>query len=350
VTGRERGRADAFEQAIRRAGLPCAAWRLAAEPTVDDAVAAIEAARSAGADVVVGIGGGSALDLGKAVAALLANPGHPLDYLEVVGRGHALAAPSVPYVAVPTTAGTGAEVTRNAVLADRRSGVKVSLRSPFMLPRLAIVDPGLTLGLPSALTASTGMDALTQVVEPYLSVRANPLTDGFCLDGMARVARSLRRAVTHGDDLDARTDVALASLLGGLALANAGLGAVHGVAAPIGGRFAAPHGAVCAAVLPAAMRVNLDAVRQRATTQATLARFTTVARVLTGEESARADDGIAWLERLRDDLGIPPLSHYGVTAADLDPLAADAARASSMKGNCIVLEPGELRRVLDLSL
>jgi alcohol dehydrogenase class IV len=219
-----------------------------------------------------------------------------------------------------------------------------------MLPRLALVDPGLTLGLPPALTAPTGMDALTQLVEPYLSVRANPLTDGFCLDGMARVARSLRRAVTHGDDLDARTDVALASLLGGLALANAGLGAVHGFAAPIGGRFAAPHGAVCAAVLPAAMRVNLDAVRQRATTPATLARFTTVARVLTGEESARADDGIAWLERLRDDLGIPPLSHYGVTAADLDPLAADAARASSMKGNCIVLEPGELRRVLDLSL
>jgi alcohol dehydrogenase class IV len=241
-------------------------------------------------------------------------------------------------------------VTRNAVLAAPGHGVKVSMRSPLMLARLAVVDPELTLGLPPALTASTGMDALTQLIEPYLSVRANPLTDGYCVEGMRRVARSLRNAVRDGQDLAARTDMALASLLGGLSLANAGLGAVHGFASPIGGRFAAPHGAVCAALLPAVMRANLDALRARDPGSPALARFDTVARLLTGDEHARAEDGLAWLDGLRQALAIPRLSAYGISAAHADDLVEAASRASSMRGNCIALERDELRRVLDASL
>jgi alcohol dehydrogenase class IV len=251
---------------------------------------------------------------------------------------------------VPTTAGTGSEVTRNAVLAVPSHGVKVSMRSPLLLPRLAIVDPALTLGLPAALTASTGMDALTQLIEPYLSVRANPLTDALCVEGIARVARSLRRVVADGADLDARTDMSLAGLFGGLALANAGLGAVHGFAAPVGARFDVPHGAACAALLPAVLRVNVDALRAREPGAPALGRVAVVARLLTGDDHAGADEGGAWLERLRRDLGIPPLGHYGVTEADAAGLCEAAARASSMRGNCIALDASELRRVVLESL
>ena len=213
----------------------------------------VELARREQCDLVIAFGGGSAIDAGKAIAALLANGGELTDYLEVIGKGQPLRHPSVPFIAVPTTAGTGSEVTRNAVLASAEHQVKVSMRSPLMLPRLAVVDPELTLELPPAVTASTGLDALTQLIEPYVSIRANPLTDGFCLEGLRRVSRSLRRAYHAGRDITAREDMSLASLLGGLALANAGLGVVHGFAAPVGGMFHAPHGAICAALLPHGM-------------------------------------------------------------------------------------------------
>ena len=221
-----------------------------------------------------------------------------------------------------------------------------------MLPRLAVIDPELTIGLPADVTASTGMDVLTQVIEPYLSTRANPMTDAFCLDVIPRVARSLRRAWTDGRDLDARSDMALAALMGGLWLANAGLGAVHGFAAPIGGCYAAPHGAVCAALLPVVMRVNLHALRTRAHhAQAgfaarTLARFDTVARLLTGDPDAIAERGIDWLERLREDLRVPGLGAYGVQASDADELATAAARASSMRANPVALELEELKAIV----
>jgi alcohol dehydrogenase class IV len=350
VTGRDGSRAAWLVDALRAQGVAYVLYRAPGEPTVDEVAAARDTARAHGADVVVAVGGGSAIDLGKAVAALLANPGDPLDFIEVVGRGRVLSRPSVPCVTIPTTAGAGAEVTRNAVLGAPAHGVKASLRSPLMLPRLAIVDPELTLELPPSLTASTGMDALTQLIEPYLSVRANPLVDGFCVEGLRRVARSLRRAARDGQDLAARIDMSLASLLGGLALANAGLGAVHGFAAPIGGRFAAPHGAVCAALLPAVMRVNLDAVRARAPGSPALARLQTIARLVTGDEAARAEDGLEWLEQLREDLAIPRLSQYGLTSAHAADLVEAACHASSMRGNCIALERDELRRALESSL
>lgn len=346
VTGRSDAPSAEIIASLHTRGLPLLRWSVDGEPVIASARAAVDAARQHRADVVVGCGGGSAIDLGKAVAALLANPGDPLDYLEVIGRGQALTRRSVPFIAVPTTAGTGAEVTRNAVLGVPEERQKVSLRSPLMLPVLAIVDPELTLALPAALTASTGMDALTQLIEPYVSVKANPLTDAICLEGLPRVARALRRAVRDGNDLDARTDMALGSLFGGLALANAALGAVHGFAAPIGGRFPAPHGAVCAALLPHVMKANVRALQARGGDTDRLDRFATVARLLTGEPDASAADGVEWIEHLRDDLTIPALGAYGIGPEHVDDLVSAASRASSMRGNPIALEATELRDVL----
>src|SRR5215471_8737394 len=237
VRGSSADRAAALRAALEAAGMSCAEFVVAGEPTV-------ELIRSAprDADLVVAIGGGSVLDAGKAIAAMTTNPGDPLDYLEVIGRGQPLKAAAAPCIAIPTTAGTGSEVTRNAVLASPQHGVKASLRSAGMLPRLAVVDPELTWSLPRAVSAATGLDALTQLIEPYCSVRANPMTDALCVEGIRCAARALPRVCANGADREARSEMAWASLLGGMALANAGLGAVHGFAAPIGGMFPAPHG------------------------------------------------------------------------------------------------------------
>ena len=292
------------------------------------------------------MGGGSVIDAGKAIAALLTNPGEVMDYLEVVGKGNALQNPAAPFIAVPTTAGTGTEVTRNAVLGVPARQVKVSLRSPLLLPRLAVVDPELTLGLPPAITARTGLDALTQLIEAYVSIRANPVTDGFCVQGIPLAARSLRRAFHHGHDPEARRDMSLAALFSGLALANAGLGVVHGFAAPLGGRFPAPHGAICAAILPYGMEINLRALRARAPQSAALGRYQEVARMLTGRPDATAEDGIAWTREICQELEIPPLKAYGIGEQDVPALIAEAAKASSMKGNPLALTPEELGEVL----
>jgi alcohol dehydrogenase class IV len=286
------------------------------------------------------------MDAGKAIAALAANGGDVLDYLEVVGSGQALVQPSIPFIAIPTTAGTGTEVTRNAVLASPEHRVKASLRSPLMLARLAVVDPELTYDLPPAITASTGLDALTQLIEPYVSSRSSPMIDPLCLDGIGRVARSLRRAHEDGSDKEARLDMSLASLYGGLALANAGLGAVHGFAAPIGGAFDAPHGAVCAALLPHVMEANVHALRARAPESPALARYKDVARILTESDGASPEDGIEPVRRLCADLRIPPLGSYGIGADHAQPLAEAASRASSMKANPILLTREELSEIL----
>jgi alcohol dehydrogenase class IV len=343
VTGASADRAAPLEKALAAAQVSTVRLAVAGEPT-------LELIRSAprDCDLVIAFGGGSALDTGKALAALLTNSGDPLDYLEVIGLGRPLAVPAAPCIAIPTTAGTGSEVTRNAVLASPEQRVKASLRSPSMLPRLAVVDPELTYELPRAITASTGLDALTQLIEPYVSLRANPMTDQFSVEGMRRAAGALRRVWQNGGDREARRDMAWASLLGGMALANAGLGAVHGFAAPIGGMFPAPHGAVCAALLPYAMEVNIRALRARAPEK--LTRYDEVARLLTGRPHATATDGVAWIAALCQELEIPPLRTYGVTQGDLALLVEKAGQASSMKGNPIVLTEEELREIISRAL
>jgi alcohol dehydrogenase class IV len=311
---------------------------------------------------VLGFGGGSALDAGKAIAALLTNGGELLDYLEVIGHGKPLTKPSAPFMAIPTTAGTGTEVTRNAVLAAPAQRVKVSLRSPLMLARTALIDPELTYALPPSITASTGLDALTQLIEPYVSPRANPLTDAVCVEGIRRVARSLPRAFAHRqsqstedarpvpDFAVAREDMALASLFGGLALANAGLGAVHSFAASIGGMFHAPHGAVCAALLPHVMKINLIALHERAPNNEAVRRYDHVAQILTGNQEARAADGILWIRDLCSEMQVSPLSAYEVTEKDFSTLVEKSAKASSMRANPVVLNPDELREILAQAL
>ena len=264
----------------------CSEFHVSGEPTVEVIEAGLEQARDHHSELVISLGGGSVIDAGKAIAALLTNPGQIYDYLEVVGKGKPLTNPSVPYIAIPTTAGTGSEVTRNAVITVADQRVKVSLRSPSMLPRLAIVDPELAFGLPPEITAFTGLDALTQLIEPFLSNAANPMTDALCREGMRYAARSLRQAHDHGDDPEAREGMALASLFGGLALANAKLGAVHGFAGPIGGMFPAPHGAICARLLPLVVEGNLKAIRSRAAQASTLDRFIEMSRLLTGDQNA----------------------------------------------------------------
>jgi len=320
------------------------------EPTVDLVRVGVQRAREAGCDMVLGLGGGSVLDAGKAIAALLTNGGDPLDYLEVVGRGKALTQPSAPYIAIPTTAGTGAEVTRNAVLASPAHKVKASMRSPYLYPRLALVDPELTHSLPADMTASTGLDALTQLIEPFVSLSANPLTDAICREGIRLAARSLRRACRSGGDAAAREDMALASLFGGLALANARLGVVHGFAAPLGGLFRAPHGAICARLLPAVMGANIRALQARAAGSPALDRYGELARLVTGRPDAAVADGVAWAQSLVADLKIPSLSGYGLSATDIPALVAEAQRASSTKGNPIALTAEELTEVVRQAL
>ncbi|HZT44399.1 MAG TPA: iron-containing alcohol dehydrogenase [Chthonomonadaceae bacterium] len=349
VTGRTTGRVHPLCDRLAERGVESTLFSVTGEPTVDTIRQGVQAARAAGCDMVLGCGGGSALDAGKAIAALLTNGGDPLDYLEIVGQGRPLTQPSAPYIAIPTTAGTGAEVTRNAVLGVPEQQVKVSLRSLSMLPRVAIVDPTLTLGLPPEVTARTGMDALTQVIEPFVSHRANPFTDAFCREGLCRAARSLLQAYRHGDDVQAREDMALASLCGGLALANAGLGAVHGFAGPFGGMFEAPHGALCAALLPHVMAINIRALEQRQPESEALRRYAEIAQILTGDPAATAQDGAAWIKTLCAALSIPSLSAYGLTPDAFPTLTAKAARANSMQGNPLPLTESELFEILSKS-
>jgi alcohol dehydrogenase class IV len=329
-------------------GMEYVALAVSGEPTIELVREGAKHARTERCDMVIGFGGGSALDTGKAIAALLTNEGDPLDYIEVIGKGKPLTKPSVPYIAIPTTAGTGSEVTRNAVLGSPEHRVKVSLRSPYMLPRVALVDPELTYNLPADITAATGLDALTQLIEAFVSVKANPLTDAICREGMYRVARSLRRAYEEGDSppwrenwqaiVTAREDMCVAGLLSGMALSNAALGAAHGLSGPLGGMFGAPHGALCAAVLPYVVEVNERAARQRLVGSPVVSRFEQVKRA------------VGDLGQLVQALKIPPLRDHGVTRDNFPEIIEKAQASNSMKGNPVSLEEEELREVLERAL
>jgi alcohol dehydrogenase class IV len=350
VTGRDSTRAKRLLDALMASAVRVAPFPVEGEPDLEMVRRGVTLARREKCDLVVAFGGGSALDTGKAIAAMMTNGGDVLDYLEVIGGGKTLAQSPAPFLAIPTTAGTGSEVTRNAVLTSPEHCVKVSLRSPLMLAKVALVDPELTWNLPPALTASTGLDALTQLIEPYVSSRANAVTDGLCVDGIRRAARSLRMAYENGRNATAREDMALASLFGGLALANAGLGAVHGLAGVIGGMFGGPHGAICAALLPHVMAANLAALHSRDPANPALTRYEEVARLLTGRNNAQAEDGVEWVNRLVSDLQIPKLGSYGLTQQHVADLVEKSKNASSMKANPLVLTPGELATLVEKSI
>jgi alcohol dehydrogenase class IV len=337
---------DRHAELLAALGMPAAVFPVAGEPTVDLVRAAVAAARDHGADVVAAVGGGSVIDTGKAAAMLLGNGGDPLDYLEVIGAGQPITRPSAPLIAVPTTAGTGAEVTANAVLASPAHGVKASLRSRTMIPWAALVDPLLTVSCPPPVTAASGMDALTQCLEPFVSPMANPLTDAVAREGIRRAAAGLRRAYADGSDLSARADMSVASLAGGMALANAKLGAVHGLAGVIGGVVAVPHGVACAALLAPVIEANVAALRAGPPGHPALARYAEAAALLTGERGAAIEDGVAWVRQTLTALAIPGLGAFGLGLDQAGEIAAQAQRSSSMRGNPVALSQGDLRAIL----
>jgi alcohol dehydrogenase class IV len=348
VTGQSLERAGLLLKELNKEGIEYVTFNVGGEPTTITAKTGIEQARRAKSDLVIGIGGGSALDTGKVIAAMLTNMGELEDYLEVVGHGKPLTQSPVPYIAIPTTAGTGAEVTQNAVLSVPEHQVKVSLRGPLISPHLAVVDPVLTYSMPPSITASTGLDALTQLMEAYVSNKANPLTDGICREGLKRAGRSLLQAYEDGNDPTAREDMALASLFSGLALANAKLGAVHGLAGPLGGMISAPHGTICARLLPYVMEANVQALQNRAPSSPALARYDEIAQLLTAI-TAKTVDGIEWVRNICWVLKVPSRSEFGLKEQDFPTVVAKSQKSSSMKGNPISLTDDELMAILKKS-
>lgn len=350
VTGSSAERIRPVFQALEESGANPAAFSIKGEPTTGRIAELARQAREQGCDFVVAFGGGSVIDAGKAIAALLTNPRDLMDYLEVIGQGEPLTEDPAPCIAIPTTAGTGAEVTRNAVLLSPEHRVKVSMRHPKMLPTVALVDPELTLSMPQEVTASTGFDALVQLLEAFVSVKANPLTDGLCREGLEKAVRALSRAYVRGNDLAAREEMALASLFGGLVLANAGLGAVHGFAGPLGGMFQAPHGLICATLLPAVFAANLQALEERAPESPALEKYREVARIVTGNRNATPDDGLHWIKAISTNLFVSGLEEFGIAESDFPAIIEKAKNASSMKGNPIALTDEELTGILADSL
>jgi len=326
-------------------------YSVVGEPTTETTEQGLAAARQFKPEVVIGIGGGSPIDCGKAIAMLLSNGGEPLDYLEVIGKGKKIEKPSVPFIAIPTTSGTGAEVTKNSVLRSEKHAVKVSFRALTMLPNVALVDPELTLSAPKSVTISTGLDAFTQCLESFVCNLSNPLTDTICREGLKRAARSLLKSCEQGNDIDAREDMAICSLFGGLALANAKLGAVHGFAGPLGGMYPdAPHGAVCASMLPHVMEMNVKVLKERDPSNIALTKYNEIGQILTGRVEASSADGVKWVVDVCKRLGVPPLSSYGVKKEHFAELVQKSAASSSMKGNPIVLTNAELDQLLHLAI
>ncbi|MDP3339022.1 iron-containing alcohol dehydrogenase [Frigidibacter sp.] len=340
VQGASGQRADPLILALQRLGVGVSVFSCPREPDIALIEDGIRLARGAGVRAVVALGGGAVIDCGKAIAALAPAPRPMLDHLEVVGRGLPLDAPPLPFVAIPTTAGTGAEVTKNAVIAVPEARRKVSLRDARMLPLLAIVDPALTDGCPRSVTLASGLDAVTQVIEPYVSNKANRLTDALCRDAIPLGLRALARLM-EGEDAGARDDLAWVSLCGGLALANAGLGAVHGLAGPIGGMASAPHGAVCGALLPHVLAANI--ARAEGVAAERLAEVAGwIAAALGGAPGEAAETLAGWSAAQ----GLPRLGKMGMAAGDVPEVAALAAGSSSMAGNPVALDSGALIGVL----
>ena len=346
VTGKNADKAEALSSRFEKNSI-VSLFRVEHEPTTEVVNEGTKLAREKQCEAVVAIGGGSVIDAAKAIAAMAANKGDLLDYLEVIGAGKPLSEPPLFCIAAPTTAGTGAEVTKNSVIKSLEHNVKVSLRSDAMYPDIALVDPVLTYSMPPELTASTGVDALTHLLETFVSNQANPFIDMICREGLTRISRSLSSAYHDRSNESARTDMAMASMLGGMALANVKLGAVHGFAGPMGGMYPIPHGTVCASLVSAVIETNIDALKESGED---LSKYYELARILTGNENAVAEDAIVWTENLVSELQIPALSSFGLKEDDFAILVEKAKVASSMKGNPVVLNDEQLTWILEKSL
>jgi len=364
VTGarsfRESAAWDPLVTALEAAGIAWQHLPVAGEPSPELVDAAVEAGRADPPDVVVGIGGGSALDAAKAIAGLLRSGTTALDHLEGIGHGVAYPGPATPFVAVPTTAGTGSEVTKNAVLSGHLpSGepFKKSFRDEALVARVAILDPDLLAGCPPVVIAGDGMDALTQLLEAFTSTGASPFTDAVARAGLAAAAGALpswHAAALAGAPAEAtladRAGMSWAACCSGIALANAGLGAVHGIVAALGARYPVPHGTGCGILLAATTRANLAALASRARDSPALARYADAGRILAGQPGLADDDArrslLVELEAWTDALGLPRLADYGVVPTDVPAIVADS-RVSSMRTNPVVLEDAEIAGILE---
>lgn len=369
----ESGLLAKVQDLLGQTGVRGTVYRVSGEPEVDTVDRAAELARAERCDLVIGMGGGSCLDTAKAAAVLATNAstgGSALDYIEVIGKGRKLERPGLPLIAVPTTGGTGAEVTRNAVLGHTPSRRKASLRHEYLLPRVALVDPSLTDGLPPSLTAASGLDAMTQLIEAHLSRGANPFSDALALDGIRRAARALPAAyrwASEGakrganpeaqearDGQEARDDLSLAALESGLCLSSAGLGVIHGLSGPLGGRYPIPHGFACAALLPHAFRVNARAIRQAGADSPMSHRLPVLAEALGIERHTSPNleaEGIAeFLGDLVRRLGAPRLREFGVVSADLPDLAREGLSSNSTRYNPVDLSAKEIEEILAAAL
>jgi len=347
VTGKDTSRAAPLIELMKNQSLIFSLFSVEYEPTVDEIISGVKLAKEKEVEVVIGFGGGSPLDAAKAIAALATNPGSIYDYLEVIGKGKILGNLPLPLIAIPTTSGTGSEVTKNAVITSTKDKVKVSLRHNNLIPRVAVLDPTLTKSCPPSVTAYSGMDALTQLIEPYLSPKANPLIDLLCIDGIKRISRSILTAYRDGNNINAREDLMLASLYGGIALTNAGLGAVHGFSGVIGGLSKAPHGAICARLLPFVLEANLKALMHKSPNDPFIQRFSDIASLLLGNQEAKIEDSIIYLKNLISDLNIPPLSAYPIDKTDFPYIIQQSRKASSMKNNMVVLSDAEMLSILE---
>lgn len=363
------GLADRITNLLNGAGVEAAVFSVDGEPSVPVVDEAAAVARQRGAELVIAAGGGSAIDAAKAAAVLAPKGGSALDYMEVVGRGLPLGRRGLPVIAIPTTAGTGAEATRNAVISDPVPRRKASLRHEFLLPRIALIDPALTDELPPAVTVWSGMDALTQLIEAYLSRRANPVTDALALEGIRLAVRALPEAFAVAQAVQtgqagqtgrvlgqcvpqheayprARDEMALAALLSGLCLGSAGLGVVHGLSGPIGGRYAIPHGLACAAVLPHAMRTNC----KRLVSDAAGGKRVLALAAAFGLDPATPENAASMLashvEQLAAHLRIPRLGEFGMRFEDIPGLARQALASSSTRSNPVDLSPEEVEEIL----
>ncbi len=340
---------DEIVDSLHKKGLSCTEVAISGEPDIDVVNQTTSLARKNNCEVIVSIGGGSVIDTGKAVSALISNSGGIMDYLEVVGKGLPLSNPAVPFVAVPTTSGTGSEVTKNAVVSVPEKSVKVSMRSKDMLPDVALIDPVLTYSVPPDITALTGMDAFTQVLEPYVSNQANDFVDILCRDAIPRAAKYLPIAFHEGKNTEARENMAWVSLMGGLALANAKLGAVHGFAGPLGGMYHQAHGRICASLLPAVMKKNIELLGEKEEGEAYIKRYKDIAIWITGNPQAMPEDIVEYLESLKRELKIPSLADIGIRKDDYPKIVEKAQKSSSMKGNPIRLSPEEMIDILNLA-
>ena len=349
VTGKNTQRAELLSEKIRQKNGKTLIFSVETEPTTDIIEEAVRLTRAENCNVVVGLGGGSVIDSAKAIAAMAPNKGSLFDFLEIIGLGKPLVETPLPCIAIPTTAGTGAEVTKNSVIKSVKHKIKVSLRSDKMYPSVAVVDPVLTYSMPPSITASTGMDALTHLLETFVSNQSSPLIDMICREGMQRISTSLLNAFKNGNNFEAREDMAMAGTFGGIALTNGKLGAVHGLAGPVGGMFPIPHGETCASLFTAVLEVNITAAKKQ-NHFSLLEKLGEVARIFSGNVEATAEDSIESIKKLVDELNIPRLATFGLTSGNFPELVVNAKNSSSMKGNPVALSDNELYYVLEKSL